>query len=147
MTKEIKKGYKFSEEVYADTCFDAWGNNLNELFTNCALALSEIMIDLKTLKFKIKKKINLKNNTIDALLIEFLEEIIYLKDAEMLLFSKFHINIKNVDDTYVLEAEISGDKIDQKTQKLGIDAKAITYHKFKVEQKNDKWYAHIIIDV
>ena len=72
--------YKFLEDVaIADIAFDAYGNNLNELFENSALALFDCMVNLKDLKGKIKKRIKIKSNKIDDLLYNFLSLIIILK--------------------------------------------------------------------
>lgn len=143
----MPKGYKFLEEAtYADVCFEACGKDLNELFTNAALATCEIMVDLKTVDSKIKKKISLKNDTIDKLLFEFLEEIIFLKDSQRLLFSKVKVKItKNKE--YKLDAELRGEEINPKKHKLGNDAKAVTYHDFEVEEIKRKWRAKVIIDI
>lgn len=143
----MAKGYKYLEEAtYADVCFEAYGKNLEEVFTNAGLATCEIMADLKTVEPNVKKKISLKNESVDKLLFEFLEEIIFLKDSERLLFSKIKMKIiKNKE--YALDAELSGEEINPKKHKLGNDAKAVTYHDFVVEEKKGKWRAKVIIDI
>ena len=67
--------YKFLEDVaIADIAFDAYGNNLNELFENSALALFDTMCNLRKVKPKIKKTIELKNNNVQDLLFDFISK-------------------------------------------------------------------------
>ncbi|MEK6922189.1 MAG: archease, partial [Nanoarchaeota archaeon] len=54
------KKYNFFDHT-ADVMFEAYGKTLNELFENAALATQETQVDLKDVKGKIKRKINLKN--------------------------------------------------------------------------------------
>jgi len=137
--------YKFLEDIaIADAAFEAEGKTLSELFKSCALATFEVMVDTKKVKHKIKKKIELENKDLQDLLYDFLEELIYLKDKEALVFGKFNVKVK---EGYKLEAEVIGDKIDYKKQQLRSDVKAVTMHKFKVEKVKGKYKAMVILDI
>ncbi|MEK6934825.1 MAG: archease [Nanoarchaeota archaeon] len=130
----------------ADIGFNLEASSLDELFKAAATATFETMVDLKQIKPKTKKTIKLKNKEVDKLLFDFLDELIFLKDSKYMLFSKFNIKIKQVKDTYNLQAEISGEKINQKTQELKTDVKAITFHEFFIK-KNKNWKARFILDI
>jgi SHS2 domain-containing protein len=140
--------YRYLEGITeADYAFEASGKDLPELFVNAALATEGLMADLKTIKPVKKKTLGLTNEDVGKLLHEFLEELIFLKDAETLLFSKFKIDVKK-EKVYMLHAELSGDNIDATKQHLGIDVKAVTLHEFKVEQLKDKtWRCLVVVDV
>ena len=92
---------------------------------------------------KIKKKIKLKNDDVGKLLFDFVEELIYLKDAKYMLFSKFSIKIK--DDK--LEAVVEGEKINPEKHELKVDVKAITLHNYFLKKTKDGWKARIILDI
>ena len=149
----MKKGkstkFNFLEKlVTADIAFEAFGKNLKELFENSALALNETMVDTKTVPPKIKKIFKLQNADLNKLYMDFLNEIIYYKDAESLLFSKYKVKVEQKDKLMKLSAEIYGDKIDWQKHKLLADAKAATWHMFKLEQKKGKgWRAQVVIDI
>jgi SHS2 domain-containing protein len=149
VTKTKKLKFNFLEKlVTADIAFEAFGKNLNELFESSALALSETMVDTKTVSPKIKKLFKLQNTQLNNLLIDFLNEIIYYKDSEMLLFSKYKVEIEQKDKLWKLTAELYGEKIDWKKHKLKADAKAATWHLFELEEKKGKgWRAQIVIDI
>jgi len=87
--------YKFLEDIaIADIAYEAYGKNLNELFANAALAVSDTMVDLNTVEHHETKIIEIKEKQIDLLLFDFLAEIIFVKDTESLLLNKFDVKIE-----------------------------------------------------
>lgn len=136
------KKYTYFDHT-ADVLFEAYGKTLDELFTNAALALEEIQVKLPTVTAKTKRTITLTNPKTDMLLFDFLQELIYLKDAEELLFSKFKIKVKENS----LTADCWGEKINQKKHQLNVDAKAITLHQFEVKKTKNTWKARVIVDI
>ncbi|MEM4714159.1 MAG: archease [Candidatus Nanoarchaeia archaeon] len=145
----LREKYRFLENlVTADIAFEAFGKNLNELFTNSAMALTTTMADLKTISPKTKKIIKLQNTDLSALLIDFLNEIVYYKDAEALIFSKFKITIKQENKLWKLIAELVGENINWKKHKLKADVKAATWHLFDIQERKGKgWRAQIVLDI
>ena len=137
--------YKFLEHT-ADIMFEAYGSSLNELFQNSGLATEETMVNLKQIKPVIKKEIKLENKTLEGLLYDFLAELIFLKDAELLLFSKIKASVKKQKEHYFLKAELSGEKL-TKNHEQKVDVKAVTWHKFKIENLKDNIKATVILDI
>ncbi len=139
--------YRYLEDVAtADAAFEAEGRDLEELFRDAAIATFEVMVDMKTVKPRITKEIELKNESIDGLLFDWLSELVYLKDAEAILFSKFDVTIKK-NDGYELKAAVSGDAIDQEKHSLRSDVKAVTYHMFEIRKTGNKWTTRVILDI
>lgn len=137
--------YKFLDHT-ADIMFESYGNSLNELFENSALATEDTMINLKQIKHKIKKEINLENKNIENLLYDFLAELIYFKDAELLLFSKIKVNIKENNKIYELKSILEGEKLTPKHEQK-VDVKAITFHKFSIKKEDNNYKAKVILDI
>lgn len=137
--------FRFLEHT-ADAMFEAYGKDVDELFENAALALQEIQVNTKTVTPKEKHAITVENDALDMLLFDFLQELIYLKDAEKLLFSKFTVTIKK-NKKYSLTADCFGETINTKKHELNVDAKAVTLHKFEVKQEKGIWRARVIIDI
>ncbi|MBI2565125.1 archease [Candidatus Woesearchaeota archaeon] len=141
------KKFKFLEGItFADYAYEAYGKNEKELFENAAFGLINSMVDPKTVKSKKRKEIKLENKEIEKLLFDFLEEIIYYKDADNMVFCSTKVSIKK-DSTFHLIAILNGEEIDQKKHKLGIDVKAVTYHNYNVEKTKRGWKATIVLDV
>ena len=138
--------YKFLDHT-ADVMFEAVGKNLNEVFRNAALAVFDVQSDLKKIKLKIKKKIKLKNSIIGDLLFDFLEELIYLKDAKYMLFGKFDVKITQKKMVYYLEAFAFGEKINPEKHELKTDVKAITLHEFFLKKIKGGWKCRVLLDI
>ncbi len=138
--------YKFLDHT-ADVMFEAYGKNLNEVFRNSALAVFDVQCNLKNVRGKIKKKIKLKNSVVGDLLFDFLEELIYLKDAKYLLFGKFDVKIKETKGEYILDVIAYGEKINPKKHELKTDVKAITLHEFFLKKVKDGWKCKVLLDI
>ena len=140
--------YKFFEDIaIADVAFEATGKTEEKLFESAALAVTNTMVkDLKSVKNKVTKRITVNGNDIQTLLFNFLQELIFLKDAKLLLFSKFDIKISKGKKMKLI-AKASGEKLDMKKHELLVDVKAVSMHNYKVEKTKSGWSASIILDV
>src|SRR5256886_1710065 len=97
--------YKFLEEIAtADIAFEATGRDLAELFTDAADATMNVMIDnLDAIEPREIRHIELSNDKIDMLLFDFLQELIYFKDAARLLLRVRHAQIDEKNGKYFLK--------------------------------------------
>ena len=139
--------YKYLEDVsIADVAFEATGKTLEGMFESAGLAVTNVMVkDLKSVKPKVRKSIKLENKDVEKLLFNFLQEFVFWKDNDLLLFSKVCVKIKH-QDGYFLSATLSGEKIDAKRHEMLVDVKAVTWHLFKVE-KTKGWKCHVVLDI
>ncbi|MBI5046735.1 archease [Candidatus Micrarchaeota archaeon] len=142
-------GYKFIEGVsLADIAFEAKGKTLEETFESAADALTNTMIaKLEMISPKKTKKIELKAENEEKLLHDFLNELIFLKDAKILLFREYKIKIQKKKNVFVLVAELKGEEINQKKHELLVDAKAISWHMFNLDKNRSGYTAFVIVDV
>ena len=141
--------YRFVEGLtVADIAFEATGKSVEEMFISAADAMTNTQLnDLKQLKLEVEKEFTVKAGEVDRLLHDFLQELIFLKDAELLLFGKYELEISKKRGEYTLKVKARGEKIDPKKHNLLVDVKAVSWHKFKVEQTEEGWTALVIIDV
>jgi len=134
------KKFEFLEHT-ADIKFQAFGNTLEEVFENSALAMTNSMYDGKV-KEKIIKKIKVKGKDNERLLYEFLEELLFLLDSEDFILS----NVKKIKiNKNDLEAEIIGDKASD--YEIHIIVKAVTYNEMFVKKIKNNWVCQVILDV
>ena len=139
--------YRYLEDIAtADAAFEVVGQTLEELFRDAAIATFEVMVDMKSVEPVITREIELKNEAVDNLFFDWLSELVYLKDADALLFSKFDVSIKK-NDFYELKATASGETINQEKHPLRSDVKAVTYHMFEVKKTGENWSARVILDI
>ncbi|MBI4153886.1 archease [Candidatus Woesearchaeota archaeon] len=139
--------YKFIDDVsIADVAFEATGEDLNEMFESAGMAVTETMVrNLDKVEQKTEKKVRLESDNIEDLLFNFLQEIIFYKDAEQLLFSWIRAEVKE-NNGYTLTASLKGEKLDMNKHELIVDVKAVTMHRFEV-RKNGKWKAFVVLDI
>ena len=141
--------YRLLEDIaIADACYELHGSNIEEIFQAGFLALMETSVELDTVKEDRIKNILLQHKDLERLFYEFLEELIYLKDAELLIFKNCDLSIKkdDVTDTFKLVAKLSGQEIDESVSTI-TDVKAITYYKFYIRQLDDGWESRITFDL
>lgn len=139
------KSHKFLEDVaIADVAFEAKGDNLNEVFEACGDAVFETIANLETLGDTETYTYTSENENVEDLLYDFLEEIIYLKDTESLIFKECNVIIK---ENNKIEVKFKGDKINQEKQELNTDVKAVTMHMFSLKKEKEGYRARIVLDI
>jgi SHS2 domain-containing protein len=136
--------FKINEEIaIADVAIEVWAETIEGLFQDSGLAVSEVMVDTKTVEQKIELDISLNSTSVEMLLYDFLSEIVYLKDAKSLLFSRFDVKINELD----LFAKLWGEKIDRERHHLRTDVKAVTFYRFEAKKENGIWKAEFVLDI
>lgn len=104
--------FRFLPDVaIADIAFEAESDSVNGLFESSALAVSDIMVDLETLRSDTTKKVRISSEDLDRLLYDFLTEIIVVKDVDSLLFREIKVEVAA--DQKSLEATMKGEPIDR----------------------------------
>lgn len=138
----MEKKFEFLDHT-GDVKIRAYGSNMGEKFMHTALAVSSIMIDPSTVQAKIERTINLEEKDLKALLYSFIEELLFLLDAEAFLLSKFKsCAITQKNETYKLEAKILGDiNTGQYTIEGGV--KAATYSEMEINEN----YIQMVVDI
>jgi SHS2 domain-containing protein len=141
--------YHYLEEIgTADIAFEATGRDLPELFSDAADATMNVMIEnLDAIEPRETRHIELSNDKIDMLLFDFLQELIYFKDAERLLLRVRNVRIDEKDKKYFLEAEAAGEPLDATRHRQRADVKAVTLHDFSVEKEDGGWRARVLLDI
>jgi len=135
--------YKFLPHT-ADVKIQASGKTLEDAFVSSADAMKETILRHKKTKIagKIKKKIIVSGKDNEALLYNFLEEFLYLLDAEDFVLSEIE-KLKIKDNK--LEAELLGDKASK--YKFSNEVKAITYNEMFVRKEKNKYLIQFVLDV
>lgn len=135
----MPKLYEFLEHT-ADIKFKTTAKSLPKLFENCLKALSHYMTSDSEVKSKLKKEIEIQADDKEALLYKFLDEIIYLVDAENFIPAKANIEINE----HKLKATLQGDLASKYSIK---HVKAATYAEMYIKQDLKGWEAQVVLDV
>lgn len=138
--------YRFLPEVaLADIAFEATSGSLNGLFVASAEALTEVMVDRKTLRTTLKKRLTVSSEDVERLLYDFLTELIVLKDTDSLLFKEFRVSVDEKSNS--LDCSMRGETISRGRQTLRNDVKAVTMHLFAIRHEKGRYGATVVLDI
>jgi SHS2 domain-containing protein len=143
-------GYRFIEGVsLADVAFEASGRTLEEVFESAGNALMNTQVgELSAIGTGTVVSFTIENKDTERLLHDFLQELIFYKDAELLLFREYDLKITKLDSgAWKLAASLKGEPINPKKHELLVDVKAVSWHMFKVAKDESGWKAFVILDV
>jgi SHS2 domain-containing protein len=140
-------GYKFLDGIaIADVAFEARGRSLEELFKSCGEAIAKVMVkDPSHIEPRIAKRIKIKAQSAEYLLFDFMNKIVFYKDAQRLLFGKFDMHIAQ-NDGWNLECTAYGDHIGRKYA-LDTDVKGVSMYMFELKKEQGTWIATVVLDV
>ena len=141
--------YTYLEDVgTADIAFEATGRDLRQLFAAAADATINVMIDnFDAIESREARQIELSNDNVEMLLFDFLQELIYFKDARRLLLRARETQIDQKGETYFLKAKVAGERLDDTRHQQRADVKAVTLHGFSVEKYDGGWKAKVLLDI
>jgi len=113
------------------------------LFETAALALTELMTDTALVEPRIERTVELKAESLDLLLVGWLQEILFLMETEELVFSVFKVRLEGA----TLQAALGGEPFNPEVHTRKWEIKAVTYHHLEVATHGDGWEARVILDI
>ncbi|MBI4056854.1 MAG: archease [Elusimicrobia bacterium] len=125
----------------AEIGLEIWGKDMEEFFQNAGLGLLEIYGNI-SVPPRERKAALLRSGDPEALLVSWLNEIVYLVSAQRWIPSQITVVAAT---PQTLKAELSGGKIPP--GRLAREVKAATYHGLKIEREGNRLKARIIFDV
>ena len=134
--------YKFLDAITSDVMFEAYGKDLKELFGNAALALFSVICKLDKVKQKDTDEYEFKADSAEELMINFLQGLIAVVDAEQKFFSKFEIT--EIDENHLI-VKCYGEPIRPELGETVV--KAVTYYKYKFEQTKKGYKVTVSLDI
>ena len=128
----------------ADFGIQVFGSDPQELFTNAALALFDVITEMDVLTGRDSCHIKTSGEDWADLMINWLREILYLwngkerlvKSIQILSLSEDKISAKIYFDAYMPDRHI-----------IKTEVKAVTYHQAQVKSSLSGWKAQIIFDI
>lgn len=121
----------------------AYGAELQDAFINAACGLFSLMTDLDRVKDELCLDVEVTADNQEDLLVEWLNELIYLFEVENVLFKRF--DITELTDTK-LKAACHGERIARRRHEIKLGVKAATYHMLNIE-KGDGYRVQVLFDI
>ena len=141
----MPRKYEYIEHT-ADLGFKARGETLEELFVNAAEALFEVLVSAESVVPREKRSVEVKATDLDGLMVCWLNELLYIFEAEGLLLNRFQIQGIKVKGCR-LHATVHGERIDPARHQIKTGIKAVTYHRLYVRERNGFWESQVILDL
>ena len=133
------KKYEFLEHT-ADIKLKLYGSTLQEIFENSISAVAEYMSEGKKISPSKGKVIDVSGDDEKSLLLNFIDELLYLVDAENFIALKGSVLLRGNN----LHAELFGDS----TQKHNLKhIKAATFAEMLIKKEKSGWIAQLVLDV
>jgi SHS2 domain-containing protein len=141
--------YRVLDDVaLADAAFEATGDSPSELFLAAAQAVIETMVDPTTVAPSWQRAFERQGADLPSLLFDWLSDIVYLKDAEGVVFREATAEVTQTDAAgWRLCGKLAGEPIDQTRHVLRSDVKAVTKHLYDVRHENGHWFARVVLDI
>jgi SHS2 domain-containing protein len=128
----------------ADIGLIVYGENLKTLFENAGEAFFRLITDLKKVRRRVEKRIEIEKEDLERLMVDWLSELLYFHDVENLLFKGF--KVESVGENG-LKAVVKGEPFQEGVHVIKTEIKAVTYHQIEVLKKKGSWRAQIIFDL
>jgi SHS2 domain-containing protein len=127
-------------EHTADAAIRAFGRGLPELFANAAYGMFDLLADMEKLHPTIEREVSLEASDLETLLVDWLGELLYLREAHDEVYKEFEISTLSPPE---LRAVAKGGK----RFVPRMDIKAVTYHDLKIEKTEEGYVTTIVFDV
>jgi SHS2 domain-containing protein len=141
--------YQFLDDAFtADIGFRATGDSAEDMIRAAAEATIKVMVDnVDAIAGVVTKRIELEAESLEMALFDLLGELIFYKDAEQLLLRVEQVTVTRQSQRIGLTAETRGEKINRQKHRLLVDVKAVTMHRFQIEETPHGWTATVVLDI
>ena len=127
----------------ADVGIRATGHDLAEAFANAARGMFSIITDLDTIHRRETHRVAVTAPDLEALLVNWLNELLYRFEVDGLLFVDFTVDSMTQRQ---LVATCTGERVDPERHLIKTGVKAATYHALEVSQKHP-CHIQVILDI
>lgn len=142
------KSFKVIEHT-ADVGLNVYGKDKEELFINAARGMSYLIVGsaIEIAPNKSKKYYNIESTGTDVedLLINWLEDLLFIHNTEFIIFTDFLISAMTEE---AIKAKAEAIKLKGSPYRITTEIKAVTYHNLRVSQKQcGRWEGTVVFDI
>jgi len=131
-------------EVAADVGIRGWGPTLEAAFRQAGLAMFAVMVEPASVSERESREVRAQGDTRDALLVNWLNDCLYLHDVEGFVARRIDLPIF---EERRLHSLLWGEEVNPARHRLGTIVKAATYHQLTIRQVNGGWEIRVILDI
>jgi SHS2 domain-containing protein len=135
----------------ADVGVDIEAPDHASLFTEALRAFTDTLTPLAGVGAAggspVEREIELEAESLDELMVSWLEELLFLFEVESLLFFGAEMCVEEEAGGWRLRAVARGETYDPDRHRLKVLIKGVTYHGLSVEERPEGWWARVIFDI
>src|SRR3954468_21937163 len=139
-------GYRFIDHT-ADVAAELDGGSPGELFTSAAQGLTANIRPLEGVRPSVPQSVTLEAPTLEDLLVDWLNELLYRFEVRNVLFSDADVTIEERDGRWALSATARGEPFDPSRHPSRVLVKSATYHGLQVTREQGTWRARVVFDI
>ena len=120
------------------------GSSPASAFEQAALALTAVITDPSGVRGETEVDIACQAPSLDVLLVDWLNAVIYEMTTRSMLFGRFAVTIEGLE----LAGKAVGERVDRTRHEPVVEPKGATFTELRVERdKNGRWVAQCVVDV
>ncbi|MCH7718526.1 MAG: archease [Chloroflexi bacterium] len=123
----------------------ARGATLAEAFANIAEGMYDLMLELDGVEERESREIALEDQNSEALLVDWLLELLFLTETEGLVFRRFAVD--ELSETR-LRARVWGERFDpERHRSHNVVVKAVTHYLLEIGRENGGYRVQVLFDI
>jgi len=131
-------------DISGDVGLTAFGKSKEEAFLNAAYGMYSLITDPETIKEKKTVLITVEKDSLDGLLVAWLNELIFHFDTYGFIGKR--IALEQFTDRKI-KAKIGGEEFEPGRHEGKLLIKAATYHRLRIEEIKGRWEIDVIFDI
>ena len=139
----MKKNYELLDHT-ADISIKVKAPSLKGIFIQSSVAMMDLICNIDKVNPINSFKIDASGVSSEQLLVNWLQELLYLHEVKNYLFSKFTIRSIN---RGVITGSATGEKFDSSRHELLNHIKAVTYNNLEIKKENGNFVTIITLDI
>lgn len=121
------------------------------LFAEAAVALADTLTPIAGVGVSIERQLEVSAADDELLLVDFLNEILFLFETEGLLVAEATVRLEGGEGDrrppVKLRAVLRGERYDERKHPLRSLVKAVTYHGLRVWREDERWTGRVLFDL
>lgn len=145
-------------DVSGDIGLEAYGATAPEAFVNAAAGMYSLITNLGAVREKKTITVTAESISLEGLLVAWLNELIFHFDTYGFIGKRITVDEftpslalppegRGGEESCRISATVSGEGFDSGRHEGRLLIKAATYHRLKVEKKDDRWQIDVIFDI
>ncbi len=125
-------GYRLLDHV-TDAIVEVTAPALEAAFLSAAESVVDITLDRETVRERERRQVAASGKDLDYLLLNWLEEVIYLLITEGFAVRRLDVRLSR-SDAYRIDAVAYGEPIDLERHRFRVEIKAPTFHQMEIRE-------------